>query len=56
VKPGNAQELADGITKLHDEPDFSAALPERAHKRLTTHYSSAAMAGKYHKIYMRHVA
>ena len=55
VKPGNAQELAAGIMKLHDEPAFSAALSERAYKRLMTHYSSVAMAEKYHKIYMRHV-
>ena len=55
VKMGCAGELAAGIMKLHDEPALSAALSERAYKRLMIHYSSVAMAEKYHKIYMRHV-
>ena len=55
VKPGDAGELAAAIMRLHDEPSYSAALSERAYKRLTTYYSSATMAEKYHQIYLRHV-
>ena len=55
VKPGGAEELAAAVMKLHDEPPYAADLSERAYKRLTTLYSSAAMAEKYHQIYLRHV-
>jgi glycosyltransferase involved in cell wall biosynthesis len=55
AKPGSAGDLAAGIMKLHDEPVFSAALSERAHKRLTTCYSSIKMAEKYDRVYLRHV-
>jgi glycosyltransferase involved in cell wall biosynthesis len=51
VEPGDSRALADAIGRTLDRMPEARALAARAAERVETHYSAAAMAGRYADVY-----
>ena len=51
VTPGSAQELREGMNKLHENPDAARLLGNRARKRYERLFTGALMGARYTGIY-----